>query len=53
LLCKAILELGKAAKQRGMALRQSYVRVARRASVKARGFVRMREHAHGALSPLI
>lgn len=32
---KAILKLGKAAKRRGIELRQSYVRVAQRASIKA------------------
>lgn len=32
---KAILKLGKAAKQRGIVLRQSYVRVAKTASIKA------------------
>ena len=35
LALKAILKLGKAAKNRGIALRQSYVRVAKRASIKA------------------
>lgn len=35
LLCKAIVKLGRAAKESGIALRQSYVRVAKRASVKA------------------
>ena len=35
LICKAILKLGKAAKRRGIKLRQSYVRVAQLASIKA------------------
>lgn len=35
LLYKAIVALGKAAKRRGIRLRQSYVRVAKRAAVKA------------------
>jgi len=35
LYLKAILKLGKAAKRRGIVLRQSYVRVAKRASIKA------------------
>ena len=35
LLYRAILKLGRAAKQRGIHLRQSYVRVAKRASIKA------------------
>ena len=35
LLYKAIVKLGAAAKQRGIALRQSYVRVGKKASVKA------------------
>jgi len=35
LLYKAIVKLGRAAKDRGIALRQSYVRVGKRASVKA------------------
>jgi IS5 family transposase len=35
LYLKAILKLGRAAKNRGISLRQSYVRVAKRASIKA------------------
>ena len=35
LLYRAIVKLGKAAKQRGISLRQSYVRIAKRASIKA------------------
>lgn len=48
LYLKAILKLGKAAKERGIVLRQSYVRVAKRASIKsgryahAKQFKRMR-----------
>jgi IS5 family transposase len=35
LLYKAIVKLAKAARQRGIVLRQSYVRVGKRAAVKA------------------
>lgn len=35
LYCKAILKLGKAARQRGIVLRQSYVRVSKQAAIKA------------------
>ncbi len=43
LLYKAIVKLGRAAKASGIALRQSYVRVAKRASVKASRYAHARQ----------
>jgi len=43
LLYKAIVKLGRAARAQGIALRQSYVRVAKRASVKAGRYAHARQ----------
>jgi len=43
LLYKAIVKLGKAAKQRGITLRQSYVRVGQKASIKAGRYAHARQ----------
>jgi len=43
LLYKAIVKLGRAARAQGIALRQSYVRVARRASVRAGRYAHARQ----------
>jgi len=40
---RAIVKLGKAAKQRGISLRQSYVRIAKRAAIKAGRYAHARQ----------